>query len=490
MSLTIHARHVLAWDGADHRLVEDGTVVVDGDTLTYVGPRDGAPPGGDGDEVLDAGDALVAPGFVDLNALGDVDHHLIVAAVPTERADELQWSRDFFAHRRREQMSADDEAAKSRYAYAALLLNGITTAMPITSTIPKLHGETFAEVAAAAGHAADLGLRVYLGPGYLQGKHVRDDLGGYSVRLFDEDVVGPGLAAAERFIEEFEGAAGGLVRTCVVPERVELQTIDSLRASKELARRRGVPMRLHAAQGVFEYRYIRDRTGLSPIRFLDSLGLLDEGTFVPHAHLASGHPAADDAGDADLDVLRDTGTTVIHCPQVQARWGEALHSFGRYTRHGISMAMGTDTWPADMVENCRLGSYVSRILDADSPESGFASFYRAATVGGADALGRPDLGRLAAGCRADLVVFDQTGFDQGVAGDPLAQLMISGSGRSVRTVVVDGRVVVRDREIPGVDLADLQRIGQGIHDRMAASYVERSDRPGRSPREFFSPLFG
>lgn len=489
MTLTIRARHVLGWDGTDHTLIPDGAVVVEGDTLTYVGPRAGAPATPEGSEVLEAGDALVAPGFVDLNALGDVDHHLIGAAVPPERATELQWSRDWFAHRRREQMSSEDEAAKSRYAYAALLLGGITTAMPITSTIPKLHGETYAEVAAAAGHAADLGLRVYLGPSYLQGKHVRDDLGGYSVRLFDEDVVAAGLADAERFVEEFEGTAGGLIRTCVVPERVELQTVDSLRASKAIARRHGVPMRLHAAQGLFEYRYLTERTGMSPVAFLDSLGLLDEATLIPHAHLASGHPAIDDRGDADLDLLRDSGTTVIHCPTVQARWGEALHSFGRYLRHGIRMAMGTDTWPADMVENIRLGSYVSRILDGNSPESGFAALYRAATVGGADALGRPDLGRLAAGCRADLLVVDQSSFNHGVAGDPVAQLLLAGSARSVRTVVVAGRVVVRDRRIPGVDLEELARVGQGIHDRMAASYIERSDRPDAPPAQFYEGVF-
>lgn len=487
MTTMIRGSYVIGWDQDDFVYYRDGQVVYDGDTITYVGTAYD----GEVDEVIDAGDSIIAPGFVDMNALGDVDHHLIFAGFPPERATELQWSQEWAAQRV-EQMSAEDEAAKSLYAYVSLIRNGVTTAMPITSTIPKYAGETYEEIAAAAEHAERLGLRVYLGPSYLQGKHVRDEkTGEMKVHLFDSDDAARGIADAERFIKEYDGRANGRIRACVVPERIELQTEEALIASKELAKRYGVPIRLHAAQGMFEYDFIMNATGMSPVAYLDSIGFLDELTLLPHGFAASGYSKIADQSDADLDILRDRGVPVIHCPLVIARMGSALETFGRYLRHGIRMCMGSDTWPPDMIYVCTLGSYLARILDDNKPEAQFDAFYRAATVGGADALGRPDLGRLAPGCRADIIAIDISDVDFGVRSDPLQSLMMNGSGSLVKTSIIDGNVVMRDRVIPGIDMNALLEQAQGIHDRMRSSYRVRAGSAwaDKTDDEFFGSTY-
>lgn len=501
MRAMVTGKHVIGWDASltdgrgsagDFVVYRDGAVVYEGDTISYAG-RETDYRGPDPDARIDGGDSIVSPGFIDLNALGDIDHHLIFADFPEERSGDLQWSAAYFESHPAEQLPAADEAFKSLYAYANLIRNGITTAMPITGTIHKRAGETYEELVAAVGHATRLGLRAYLGPSYLQGKHVVDpDTGRQEVRLFSgsEAVLGEdGLANAERFIQEFDGAADGLIRACVVPERIELLTEDLIVRSKELARGYGVPIRLHAAQGLFDYDFCMETTGMSPVRYLDSLGFLDERTLIPHGYAMSGFSGIEDRSDDDLDIVRDRGTSVIHCPIVQARWGNRLESFGRYVRHGINMCMGTDTWPVDILEHCRVGSFVARILDGNRPEDRFAQFFRALTVGGARALGREDLGRLASGCKADMVIVDQTAPEFGVRMDPVLSLMTNGSGRDVRTSIVNGRVVMRDRRIPGVDETAMRAEAQAAHDRMAESYIRRSPTPDASMADFYPSTF-
>ncbi|MDO5672317.1 MAG: chlorohydrolase family protein [Actinomycetaceae bacterium] len=484
----VTGRYVIGWKNDDFIIYRDGAVVFEGDTITYVGKASEYQ--GSVDEVIDSGNSIVSPGLIDLNALGDVDHHLIFSDFPQDRRNHLQWSMDYFDNRRKEDMSAEDEAFKSLYAYTNLIMNGVTTAMPITSTIDKKAGETYEEMVAAAEHAQDLGLRVYLGPSFLQGKHVCDPHTDEKlVRFFPDEESEQQLANAERFIQEFEGAANDLIRTCVVPERIELQTEYSIRRSKEIAQRYKVPIRMHATQGIFEYDHIMAKTGLSPVKYLDSLGFFDDGAILPHGFAASGYSKIADQSDDDLDILRDRGVSVLHCPIVFARMGIGLESFGRYIRHGINMCMGTDTWPADILENCKTGSLIARILDDNRRENYFDYFFKAATIGGAKALGRDDIGRLAPGCKADIVIFDQSRSEYGIQDDPIQSLFNNGYGMMVSTSIINGRVVMRDRQLPGINQDQLLARAQLVYDHMKASYKERSSTPDAPDKDFFHTTF-
>ena len=97
-----------------------------------------------------------------------------------------------------------------------------------------------------------------------------------------------------------------------------------------------------------------------------------------------------------------------------------------------------------------------------------------ATLGGADALGRPDLGRIEAGACADLVAFDLGLPHQGQVIDPIQTLLLTGRGRDARTVVVDGRFAMEDRIIPGVDEGDFTDRAQAQFDRLVACYPDRT----------------
>ncbi|WP_312111243.1 amidohydrolase family protein [Brevibacillus reuszeri] len=483
MKKKITAKYVIGFDGEDHVIIRDGEVVYENDTILFVG-HDYA---GEVDEVIDAGNAVVSPGFIDLNALGDIDHDVVHLEASAGRNKNLLWSEDYYRKGYHEVMTPEEEAFKSLFAYSQLILNGVTTAMPITSVFYKRWAETYEELAAAADHAGKLGLRMYMGPSYQSGMRVVKANSEIEV-LWNEAEGQAGLERAVQFVKDFDGAHNGLIRGMLAPERIETQTPENLINTKRYSDELGCPIRLHAAQGAYEYNEMYRRHNKSPVQFLHSIGFLGQKTAIPHAHFIPGYSEATIGEGDDLALLQETGTTVIHCPLVIGRHGSALESFARYKRHGINIAIGTDTFPPDFIQNIRTASMFSRLQEGDVADSSYADIYRAATLGGARFLGRDDLGRLAPGAKADIIAIDLDGFHLGTIDDPIRSLIMSGSGRDVKLSIIAGRIVMKDRELPGVDLEEVKAKGQRYFDKMRLGYVER-DYQQLGAEELFTPSF-
>lgn len=236
-----------------------------------------------------------------------------------------------------------------------------------------------------------------------------------------------------------------------------------------------MPVRLHCCLGDFEVATVRRLHGRSPIQWLGDLGFLGPNALLPHGTHVDAR-RADSRPDDDLGLIAAAGAAVVQCPLVAARFGKALDSFAHYRARGLKIALGTDTAPADLVLNMQVGLLTCRVAEG-RPEACRASDYLdAATLGGAEALGRPDLGRLAPGCRADLAVFDLRLPHHHQAIDPVQTLPLTGRGRDARTVVVDGCFAMADRVIPGVDEAAVTSEAQARFDRLVARYPDRTWR--------------
>jgi 5-methylthioadenosine/S-adenosylhomocysteine deaminase len=177
---------------------------------------------------------------------------------------------------------------------------------------------------------------------------------------------------------------------------------------------------------------------------------------------------------------------VAHCPLVFSRYGQMLESFGSYGCAGVKMALGTDTQPHNMLEEMRLAATLSRIAGRHAEDTNLGEVFHAATIGGARAMGRNDIGRLAPGAKADLVLVDLSHPAMRPARDPLRSLIYSAADRAVRTVYVDGREVVRDGMVLTIDLEDAAR---GLETAQASGLASAAtrDRLGRDA-ETLSPL--
>lgn len=482
MAMTkITGRFVVAHDGNNHRLLRDGEVVFKDDTIVFVGRGHSAPV----DAVIDTGNAVIGPGFIDLNALGDLDSTILAFDNHPDWAKGRVWANDYVA-KAREVYTPDEQAFKIRYAFVQLIRNGVTTALPITSMYYRAWAETYDEFAQAAETAAELGMRAYLGPCHMSGLTlIRDD---GSLDLYWDEARGlRGLDDAIRFIRAHDGAHGGLIRGMLAPDRIETCTAELLKRTAVASAELDCPVRLHCCQSLYEFDTVVRLHGRTPIEWLDSLGFLSDRALLPHGVYVTGHSQIRRPGH-DLETLRASGATVVHCPLVAMRYGEALESFARYRKLGINVGLGTDTFPPDLIKNMRHGINLCRVVEHDKSAASAADFYSAATLGGAAALRRNDLGRLAPGAKADITVFDLSGFHLGQFIDPIQTMVLSGSGRDFRTVIINGRIVMRDGHIPGVDLAAYHDRAQRQYDKLISTYPERT---WRHPPvgEIFTPSF-
>jgi cytosine/adenosine deaminase-related metal-dependent hydrolase len=157
------------------------------------------------------------------------------------------------------------------------------------------------------------------------------------------------------------------------------------------------------------------------------------------------------------------GVTVSHCPVNIARRARYLDSWQKYRAAGVNLALGSDTYPRDLIMQMRIASYFGKVMSHNLFAASAADVFEAATLGGARALGREDLGRLAPGAKADIVLVDLATRDTlrfGPVRDPIKALVECGIGDDVITVIVDGIVRMHQRAIPGVDLGAVRRQAQ------------------------------
>ncbi len=483
MRTRLAADYVLGFDGRGHVLHRQAGVVFEGDRIVHAGRRFE----GTVDRTIDFGGALIGPGFIDLDALGDIDSTVLTFDAGDERALGRIWTEDYLRSGPAEAYTAEENLLKYRHAFAGLVRNGITTAMPITSMTYRAWAESAEEMAGVADIAAELGLRCYLGPCVMSGlTYQKRD--GTLARHFDPAKAKSGLADARRFIADFDGAHGGLVRAALLPDRIETCTPALLDGLARIQHETGVPLRIHCCQSVYEVETVLGLHGTTSLGFLERHGLLSDKALLPHGIYMSGHRQVPISGDEDIQRLIASGATVVHCPVVFARDGEALNSFAGYQDHGINLALGTDTHPPDLIDNMRQGLSIGRIVEGRRDAASAADFYNAATLGGARALGREDLGRLAPGAQADITVFDLSGFHLGPVVDPIKTMLLASSGRDFVASFIAGRQVMAEGKVIGADEAALAKAADQLMAKLMASHSARA--PGRPPPEaLFPPSF-
>lgn len=470
----ITARWVVGHKNGGHTLLPNGQVVFENGAILFVGHN--FP--GKVARRIDFGNAVISPGLIDLDALSDLDTTILGIDSHPGWAKGRVWPRSYVNAGPYEMYSQEELAFQKRFAFGQLLLNGITTAAPIASLFYREWGETVAEFDAAADAAGELGLRVYLSPAYRSGGMVLE-APGKMVPVFDEERGFRGLDDAIAFIKRQNGRHGDLVRGMLAPDRVETSSLALLQKTDAAARDLDCKFRLHMAQGTMEVDTVRMLHGSTAPVWLAKNNLLSERLIAPHATNATAE---------DLGLYAEHGVSIIHCPLVSARSGSTLNSFSSCRQLGINIAMGTDTAPADMLMNLLVGLITCRINDRAPDRVRSADLFDAATLGGARALGRTDLGHLSPGARADIAVF---GLDDAIMApsvDPITTLVTGGSGKVTRAVFVDGRLSMLDRQLAGFDMDKARERAQAQYDGLTAKYPERSwNHPPVS--EIFPPSY-
>jgi len=389
-------------------------------------------------EIYDAGEHVVVPGLINTH------HHFyqtLTRAVPAALDRELfPWLQALYPIWARLTPEALDLGMT--LAMAELVLSGCTTTTDHHYVFPAgLEDAIDIEVAAAKR----LGLRVLLTRGSMNLSHRDGGLPPDSV-VQDEDTI---LADSERVVARYHQAGqGAMVQIALAPCSPFSVTTSLMRSTAELAGRLNVRMHTHLAETEDENRYCQEVHHCRPLDYLESCGWLSDRVWLAHGiHFDA----------AEMSRLARAGTAISHCPCSNQTLASGTCPVCAMEQAGVKIGIGVDGSASNdgsnLMQEVRAAFLLQRSRYGVKAVSHIDAL-RWATKGSAACVGRTDIGEIATGKMADLALFklDEPRFSG--SGDPLAALVLCGAHRADR-VMVGGRWIVKDGEIPNLDLGAL-----------------------------------
>ena len=405
----------------------EADVLVEDDRVTALAP--GLNAGADC-QVLDARDALVLPGFVQT-------HVHVVQSLARYRADGLPFLR-WLSERiwpYEAALRPEEVAAAARLGIAELLAGGTTSALDMGTT----HDQD-----AVFAAASELGIRL------TSGKCHMDEGNGVPARLLEAPDAS--LADAEALGSRWHGAADGRLRYAVAPRFALSCSRELFAGCAALARRHGFLLHTHASENADETRAVRDLTGMGNIAYLAELGIAGPDTVLAHCV----HP-----DEAEVGLLAETHTGVAHCPGANLKLASGIADLPRLLGRGVRVGLGADGPPCNnrlsIFHEMALAGTLHNLAHGAAAVDAW-TVLELATWRGAQVVGLDgDVGRLTPGRKADLVVLSCEGFTMEPASDPAAMVVYGGGVETVRHVVVDGSIVVRDGTLAKADGRAIRR---------------------------------
>ncbi|AOZ70919.1 8-oxoguanine deaminase [Rhodobacter xanthinilyticus] len=250
------------------------------------------------------------------------------------------------------------------------------------------------------------------------------------------------IRVIDAFHDPHEGA---MVRVCVAPCSPFSVSRELMRDAALLARDKGVMLHTHLAENDEDIAYSEAQFGCRPGQYAEDLGWT--GADVWHAHCVK-------LDCSEIEVFARTGTGVAHCPCSNCRLGSGIAPVRAMRDAGVKVALGVDGSASNdagaLIAEARQAMLLQRVQNGADAMSAREAL-EIATLGGARVLGRPELGQIAPGKRADLALWDVSGLEAAGAWDPVAALVLCGMTR-VKHLFVEGRQVVRDGALTTIDL--------------------------------------
>ena len=383
-------------------------------------------------EIIDARGCVVTPGLVNTH------HHLyqtLTRAVPAgQNALLFGWLQALYPIWAR--FTPDHFHVSAQIGLAELALSGCTLSSDHLYLYPN--GARLDDTIHAA---TELGLRFHPTRGAMS---IGESAGGLppDALVEDEEAI---LADCIRVIDTFhDPSPGSMCRVGVAPCSPFSVSRDLMREAALLARDKGVMLHTHLAENDEDIRYSMENFGCRPGQYAEELGWV--GPDVWHAHCVK-------LDAVEIDLFARTSTGVAHCPRSNCRLGSGIAPVRAMRDAGVTVGLGVDGSASNdagnLMAEARQAMLLQRVAqgaDAMSPREALWI----ATRGGAQVLGRDDVGQIAPGKRADIAIWDVSGIESAGSWDPAALLLAGPT--TVRDLFVEGRQIVRDGHITTIDL--------------------------------------
>jgi len=428
-------------------VIEDGTIVVDGSRIVDVGDRDELV-----DQYPDHRERqfdIVLPGLVG-------SHIHSVQSLGRGISDDqelLDWLFDYILPMEAT-LTADEMEIAAKLGYLELIETGTTTAIDHLSVA---HADRAFEA------AGEMGVRGVLGK-VLMDQRSPDGLCENTQDALDE---------TEQLIQKYHGSFDDRIRYAVTPRFAVSCTEACLRGARELADRydEGVRIHTHASENHSEIETVEADTGKRNIHWLDEVGLTGEDVILAHCVWTD---------DSEREVLAETGTHVTHCPTSNMKLASGIAPIVDYLDRGINVALGNDGPPCnntlDPFSEMKQASVLQKVDQLDPTVTPTETIIEMATINGARAAGFDRLGKLKPGWRADIIGLSTDTTRATPLYDPRSFLVFAACGDDVEFTMVDGEVLMDDREVTVVDAEAIRKQAREVADSLDISAARESAR--------------
>ncbi|MBI5546955.1 MAG: 8-oxoguanine deaminase [Deltaproteobacteria bacterium] len=441
-------------DDAD-REIRDGWILVDGPAIVSLGS--GEPPkDAQIDETIDAHGGLAIPGMVNTH------HHLYQTFQKNlprvQDAKLFDWLVGLYEVWR--ELTAEDVRTSALLGIGELLLTGCTTIADHFYVFPKR--ETAQLLDETIESARQLGARFHPSRGSMSRGKSKGGLPPDDVVQEPEEI----LKDSERVIHKFHDPARfSMCRLALAPCSPFSVTDDLLLESARLARKHKVRLHTHLAETKDEDDFCLKMVGCRPLEYMEKVEWVGPDVWYAHGVYLN---------EAELERMAKTGTGIAHCPTSNLRLGSGIAPIPKAVELDVPVGLAVDgsasNDASDMIRELQMCTMVHRVGTGVEAMPARKAL-RIATRGGARVLGRDDIGQLAPGFAADVVLFRLD--DLGLAGamhDPVAALCFTTGIHRAETVLVNGKVVVRDQKLVQVDAQELFHKSNSL----AAGMVKRA----------------
>ncbi|MDN5301316.1 MAG: 5-methylthioadenosine/S-adenosylhomocysteine deaminase [Thermoanaerobacteraceae bacterium] len=392
--------------------VENVEVAIEKDKIKYIGE---VPEDFYAEKVIDARESLVMPGLID-------GHTHIAMSLFRNYADDLplmEWlkTRIWLLE---EKLTAQDVYWGSMLGVAELIRSGVTC-----------FSDMYFFMEETAKAVEEAGIRAVLARGLVGGDN--DD-----GRRFEE---------TRKLYKSWHNGAGGRIKVMVGPHAPYTCSPGYLRKVVELARELNVGIHIHIAESADEVEESLKNYGKSPVRHIYDLGLFDIPTVAAHCvHLS----------DEDIEILAENKVSVVNNPTSNLKLASGFAPVEKMIKKGINVALGTDGPSSNnnlnMFEEMNLAAIINKSVNHDATSIPAITAIKMATVNGAKALGlEKEIASIEVGKKADLIIIDTQKPHFYPRHNIISALAYSAQASDVKTVIVDGKIVMEDYEIKTID---------------------------------------
>jgi cytosine/adenosine deaminase-related metal-dependent hydrolase len=436
-----HARYAITVD-SQRRIIRDASIVVEDGRISRVG-KAAELSSSPADRVINGRHLVVTPGF--FNGHMHISYaHPVRGVFPDDLGSPLDHVFNLQAA-----MTEEEEYHASLLAILELVKNGTVCFLdPGSTKFPDACHQAY----------EDSGIRV------ITGECVTDQEGRLNLPRYS---VKEAVDRTSAFVQKWNGRLQGRVRAWAMPFSPETCSGELLSALKRVADEHTTGLTLHHGSGAQARADYQARYGLRPTEYLESIGVAGPNVLLAHAL---------GIDDAEIDCVARTGTAVVMCPVTAAKGARGAGQHGRMPEllaKGVRVALGSDSPNnsnhLDLVRSMNMAAIQYKDARQDIRQIPAETALEMATRLGADALGLGgELGSIEPGKKADLVLFDTQRPEWQALFNPINNLVYNADGRSVHTVIIDGRVVIDGYRQTFVDEGRLFEKVQEIGERLQA----------------------